>query len=154
MIEVRRYRPGEENEVWSVYFGSTHHVVSRDYTPEQISRWAPDSIDSDAWRRRLEKTKPFVAVIDNQIVGFAELEADGHIGYFYCHHEFQRQGIGSAIMKELVGEAKRLELETLFAEVSTTAIEFFIAKGFRVEQERINLVCGAPAKQYLVRMPV
>ena len=150
-MQIRRYQAGEEAAIWMVYFGSTRHVVGKEYTPEQVRRWAPDSPDWENWATRLAQMNPFVAVIDGQIVGFTELEADGHINKFYCHHEFQRRRIGTALFHALEQEAVRLGIASLFAEVSTTGIKFFLAKGFVIEEERCNTVCNAPAKQFAVR---
>ena len=141
--------PGEEPAIWAVYYGSTRHVVARDYTAAQVARWAPDAPDMAAWITKLAHTNPFVAVLDGKIVGFAELEPDGHIDCFYCHHAYQRRGIGTHLLLAVEAEGHRLRLR-LYAEVSTTAIPFFLAKGFRVLQERINTVCDAPAKQFFV----
>ena len=111
-------------------------------------------MDSRAWTDKLAKTKPFVAIINRQIVGFAELEENGHIDRFYCHQDSQRQGIGTALLEAVEGEAVRLGLKSLVSEVSTTGIQFFLAKGFKVTQERTNIVCHAPAKQFLVSKQV
>lgn len=150
-MDIRRYQPGEEAAIWSVYYGSNRHVVSREYTDEQVKRWAPERPDMQAWTRRLADSNPFVAVVDGTILGFAELEQNGHIDYFYCHQDFQRQGIGTRLLAAVEDEAHRIDLSVLFAEVSTTGIHFFLVNGFLVESERANVVCGAPAKQFLVR---
>ena len=89
----------------------------------------------EEWRERLKSKNPYVAVIDQKIVGFAELEADGHIDYFYCHQAYQAQGIGTALLKTLESEARKKELGSLYAEVSVTAYPFFRAKGFLVTKE-------------------
>ncbi|MBN9230901.1 MAG: GNAT family N-acetyltransferase [Legionella sp.] len=39
--------------------------------------------------------------MDNTIVGFTEFESNGHIDYFYVHHEYLGCGIGSSIMAEV-----------------------------------------------------
>ena len=131
-----------------VYYYSKRNIVALEYTPEQVTRWAPDDRDMESWAEKLARTNPFVAVLENRIVGFAELEPNGHIDCFYSHHEFQRKGIGSALMQEVLAEADRMGLTRLFAEVSTTARDFFLAKGFRIDEETNNVVCGHPAKQY------
>ncbi|MHC5079930.1 MAG: GNAT family N-acetyltransferase [Planctomycetota bacterium] len=113
-MEIRRYRPGEERAIWEVYYGSTRNVVAREYTEEQVKRWAPDDDDMERWKRKLARTNPFVAVIEGKIVGFAELEKDGHIDCFYCHHEVQRMGIGRALWHAVEAEAERLGLKNLF----------------------------------------
>lgn len=150
-IEIRRYQPGEEKEIWSVYYGSTRVVVARDYTKAQILRWAPDDKDMEEWSERLKKMNPFVAILNSQIVGFAEIENDGHIDHFYCHKDFQGQGVGSSLLERLEAEARELGVTTMYAEVSVTAYSFFRARGFEVTEERENIVCEAPAKQYLMR---
>jgi len=150
-IHIRRYQPGEEQAIWTLYFDTTHQVVARDYTAEQVDRWAPENDDLKAWKQKLARTKPLVAIIEDQIVGFAELEDDGHIDTFYGHYRWQRQGVGTALLEAVEAEAKRAGIEVLFAEVSTTAVAFFLAKGFEVTEERASRVCGTPAKQYMMR---
>ena len=38
----------------------------------------------------------------------------------------------------------------LYVEVSTTALDFFLAHGFKIDGETNNVVCGQVAKQYLM----
>ena len=76
-MNIRRYDPREAAELWSLYFNTTHQVVAREYTEDQVNRWAPADLDMCAWTRKLARTNPFVAVENDQIVGFAELEPDG-----------------------------------------------------------------------------
>jgi len=147
-MNIRRYRLGEEPEIWGVLYSATRNVIAREYTLEQVERWAPDDRDMEAWRVKLTKTNPFVAKVGDRIAGFAELEPDGHIDCFYCHHQFQRQGVGAALMAEVFAEARRLGLTRLYAEVSTTAHAFFLANGFVVDEETNDVVCGQPAKQF------
>ena len=70
---------------------------------------------------------------------------------FYCHYAWQRKGIGSELLRSIEDEARSLGLASLCTEVSTTGIAFFRSRGFEVEEERVNTVCGAPAKQFIVR---
>jgi len=153
-MEIRRYRPGEEAAIWAVFYGSTHNIVAQRYTQAQVRRWAPDDKDMGEWCDRLRQKTPFVAVINSQIVGFAELESNGHIDCFYCHHEHQRQGIGSQLLAAVETEALELGLSVLFAEVSLTGIEFFKAKGFEIEEHRTNTVCDGTAEQFLVKKTI
>jgi putative acetyltransferase len=147
-MEIRRYKPGEERCIWDVYYSSTHNVVAAEYTSEQVNRWAPDDYDPSRWAIRLKASNPFVAIVDHRIVGFAELLDSGEIDYFYCHHEYQRQGAGSALLHAVETNAGDLGLSELTAKVSTTAVDFFLHKGFRILEETNNIVCGAPAKQF------
>ncbi len=78
-LEIRRYKRGEEAGVWGVYFAATRESIARDYHPDLIERWAPEHHDMSKWVERLEQKQPFVAVINQEIVGMAEIEPDGFI---------------------------------------------------------------------------
>ncbi len=151
IMQVRRYRRGEEEEMWSLYFNTAHQIWLGHYTSEQIERWAPRNKDLLEWKNRLLQKDPFVAVVNGQIVGFAELDLDGHIDMFYGHVEWQRKGVGTQLLAALENEARRLSLSEIFAESSSVAVEFFKAKGFDVTEVRENIVCGSPAKQFIIR---
>ena len=67
-----------------------------------------------------------------KILGFAELEDDGHIDYFYCDHEHQRRGVGSRLYEAIEKEARRRAIQRLHAAVSVTAKAFFFGWGSRL----------------------
>jgi GNAT superfamily N-acetyltransferase len=150
-MNIRRYEPGEEEELWQLYHGTTHEIIGQYYTPDQIARWAPSQMDVVKWKDRIESRNPFVAERDGAILGFAELEPDGHIDYFYCHHQWQRKGVGTALYRALETEARRQGVTVLYAEVSVPARPFFLSMGFEIVEEQVNLVCGAPAKRFVMR---
>jgi GNAT superfamily N-acetyltransferase len=150
-MNVRRYRRGEEEALWRLYHDTTHLINGRDYTAEQVERWAPAEIDMGKWVERVRARNPFVAEEDGAILGFAELESDGHIDYFYCHHRWQRKGVGKALFRTLEDEAIRLGIRSLRAEVSVTAREFFASMGFEIVEEQEKIVCGAPARRFLMQ---
>ena len=149
-MNVRRYRVGEEDKLWKLRNDTTRAVIGRDYTEAQVRRWAPDRIDPD-WHEKIRKKNPFVAEHDGEIVGFAELEPDGHINDFYCHHQWQRRGVGTLLQAAIEAEASRLKIDTLLLESSVTAHRFFLSQGFVIVEEKENLVCGSPAKQFIMR---
>lgn len=100
------------------------------------------------WASRLRTKNPFVVVAGNQIVGMAELDETGFIDYFYVHPDFQRQGVGSALLSTLEAEAQAMHLPSLVADVSITARDFFEARGFDVIEARSNVIIGHPAPNF------
>lgn len=147
---IRRYKPGEEKRLWQLYHDTTHIINGRDYTHEQCDRWAPAVVDMSKWEQRIRAKNPFVAEEDNKILGFGELEGDGHIDYFYCDHEHQRRGIGSKLYEAIESEARRMEIPRLHAAVSVTAKAFFLRMGFQVVREQRNIICGAIAQNFIM----
>ena len=149
-MEIRRYHLGEEEEIWQLFYNTVHIVNQRDYTKEQIERWAPQNKDMKKWAERIKKKNPFVAVEGGEVLGFGELEKDGHIDCFYVHHNYQGKGVGSELYEAIEKEAIKQKMPCLFAEVSATAKGFFLAKNFKIKEEKNNIVCGAPAPQFIM----
>jgi GNAT superfamily N-acetyltransferase len=153
-LEIRRHLPGEEMALQEIYFEATRRSNSRDYTSEQVERWVANHADLVDWTSRLAGTKPFVAVIDGRPIAFGELEPNGHIDFFYCHPDWEGRGAGSELIRAIAAEALKLGLKTLHAEVSVTAEPFFAKQGFLTVEVRIPIICGAPAKQYIMRKDI
>lgn len=151
MLNIQRYKPGDEERLWRLYYDTTHLVNGKDYTSEQCERWAPANVDMAKWCERIRARNPFVAEENGQILGFAELEPDGHIDFFYCHHEHLRRGIGKMLYRALEEEARRLKIPCLHAAVSISAKGFFLRMGFHVEKEQRNIVCGTVAPNFIMR---
>jgi putative acetyltransferase len=150
-MNVRRYKPGEEERLWQLYHDTMHIINGKDYTPEQCERWAPAVTDMPKWKRRIREKNPFVVEEEGKILGFAELEDDGHIDFFYCDHEHQRQGIGSRLYEAIESEARRMEISRLHAAVSLNAKAFFLRMGFQVVKEQRNVICGAVAPNFIMQ---
>lgn len=153
-MEVRRYRPGEEHELWLLFHNTIRNVNIRDYSEAQVRVWAPDTIDPEKWRRRIEGINPFVCVEAGVIVGYSDVQPDGLVDHFFVHHEWQRQGVGSRLMEAIHNEATRVGLERLHSEVSITARPFYEAWGFRVERPQVVEDAGVQFQSYLMVKPL
>lgn len=115
-----------------LFYDTVHNINIQDYTPEQVDAWAPQYMDYRRWNEHLHSKMSYVAELDGKIIGFAQLEPDGHIDCFYCHKDFQGMGVGSKLLDTLQTQAEALGIKRLFAEVSITAKGFFEHKGFQV----------------------
>jgi putative acetyltransferase len=137
-IVIRNYQREDAQALANIYYNTIHQINREHYTNKQIDAWAPSSsLNTKEWTQRFAKTKPIVAIVKDQIVGFAEFEPDGHIDCFYCHHEWIGKGIGSALMEEILQRAKKNHIHRIFAEVSITARPFFEKYGFKVVTEQM-----------------
>lgn len=150
-MPVRRYRAGDEDALWRVYHSAIHIIAARDYTQEQVDAWAPGSVDPDLWRRRMEGINPFVVEIEQEIVGYADVQATGYIDHFFVSGHFPRRGIGALLMKTVHEEALRMGLEELTSDVSRTAQPFFARFGFAVVEQRCSMLRGVVVPNALTR---
>ncbi|WP_197441717.1 GNAT family N-acetyltransferase [Thalassoglobus polymorphus] len=129
---MRRYRPGEELELWELFYNTIRTVNSRDYSTEQVQTWAPDEMNREKWHARIAGMNPFVCEVASEIVGYAALIETGYIDHFYVHHQWQRQGVGNSLVTKIFETANGLGLSELTSDVSITAKPFFESKGFEV----------------------
>lgn len=151
-IKVRTYQETDAPTLAMIYYHTIHNINIRDYSEEQVNAWAPyDSVeDYSGWQKKLAMVRPFVAVINDIIVGFAEFEPNGHIDCFYVHHEFQGKGVGSALMVAIVDKAQKEDIVRIFAEVSITARPFFEAKGFQLVKEQQVTIRGVKLTNFVM----
>jgi putative acetyltransferase len=147
---VREYTPSDLEAVVSLFQRSVHEVASRDYSPTQISAWAPEHPDREAWARRLETSGVFVCERKKQIVGFARIDTEGLIDLLYVHPEFQRQGVARELFAEVCSWAERRGIVHLRSEVSITARAFFESVGFRVVNPQVVERRGASLTNFVM----
>jgi GNAT superfamily N-acetyltransferase len=129
-MRVRTYEIGDTQEIVKLFYDTIHEVNIRDYTQAQVDAWAPAALDIASWTKSLSSKFTFVAEEGDKIAGFGELETSGHIDRFYCHQDFQRQGVGRLILAQIDLKARKLGIKKLFTEASITAKPFFESQGF------------------------
>jgi len=140
-VIVRPYIKTDCNALTKIYYNTIHNINIKDYNEEQVNAWAPESsLQGEGWSKKWEKSPPWVALIDDQIVGFTEFENSGHIDCFYCHHQYQGKGVGKALMKHIKNIANDNGISRIWAEVSITAKSFFERQEFEVvKKQTVNL---------------
>ena len=113
-----------------------------DYSDEQVAAWAPRVPDSEEWHARMAARRTLVAQEGNAVVGFAELESDGHLNTLYLRKDAVGRGVGRRLYEAVERKARGQGLERIFTEASITARPFFEPRGFHVVRERTVVVRG------------
>jgi len=127
---IRRYDAADLDAVMSVFLRSVRGVASRDYDAGQIAAWA--QVDRDVWSHRRLDRPTWVALIDDAIAGFIDLEGSGHIDMLFVDPAHQRRGVASALLDTVENAARVQRLAVLDTDASITARPFFENHGFQV----------------------
>jgi putative acetyltransferase len=151
---LRRFQPGDEPALLRVHRSAILLIASRHYTLAQIQAWAPPDPDPAQWRERMHLLKPFVALLGGEIVGYADLQGNGHIVHCFVSGHHPRRGIGGALMQRIHEEAAALQLGQLTAHVSLAAEGFFGHFGFEVVERQTPVVRGVALANALMRKPL
>ncbi|MBU2115276.1 MAG: GNAT family N-acetyltransferase [Gammaproteobacteria bacterium] len=150
MYHIRPYQPGEEPQLRELFYNTVHNVNQRDYDDAQRNAWAPAQYDKNAWAMRMQESEPFVALDNDTIVGFADVQPDGYIDFFFCHHAYQGKGVGKALMQHILKTGKRYGVKRFYADVSLTAKPFFEHYGFAVLRQQQKEVRGVVLTNFLM----
>lgn len=134
-MDILDYKISYSREIADLFYNSIHNINTAIYSQEQLDAWAPTPIDYEHWSARLELKKPFVAVKENTVLGFIELESDGHIDCLYVHPDHQRKGVAAKLLLHLCDAAVQQNIAELHLEASKLAKPFFESFGFTVVGE-------------------
>ena len=99
----------------------------------------------------MESINPFVAVEENEIVGYGDIQQSGYIDHFYVSGHRPRRGIGTLLMRTLHDEAFRLDVTELTSDVSLTAQPFFARFGFEIVEHKTKVIRGVAVPNALMR---
>jgi putative acetyltransferase len=129
---VRDYESGDAGFICRLFYETVRTVNLGDYSSEQVRAWAPEIPDPAAWHERMSSRHTLVADESGEVVGFAELENDGHLDMLYCRVDTVGRGVGSLLYAAVEQRARGLGLGRISTEASITARPFFERRGFAV----------------------
>lgn len=132
-MNIRDYKPEDCKHLAQLFYDTVHSVNARDYTEEQLNVWAAGNVDLEKWNKSFLEHYSVIAVENDSIVGFGDMDQTGYLDRLYVHKDCQRQGIATAIcdkLEESVHTAKYI------THASITAKPFFEKRGYKVIKEQ------------------
>ena len=147
---VRLFQPKDTEQIAQIFHDTVRQINIKDYSLAQVKAWSPDNIYFRDWLAICSSRFTYVAEENKKIIGFGELETNGHIDCFYCHFQYQGQGVGTKIYRAIEAKAVELHLARLYTEASITAKPFFTKQGFSVIKEQQVSCRGENFVNYLM----
>ena len=130
---IRQYEPTDCEDLVKLFYHTVHTINAKDYSQEQLNVWATDKIDLEVWNKSLSEHYTVVAVENNIIVGFGDIDKSGYLDRLFVHRDYQRRGIATAICNEL---ERAVKVDKIITYASITAKPFFEQRGFNVVKEQ------------------
>lgn len=150
-MEIRRYERDDLEKITMIFQNTVHKVNIKDYTQEQVDAWAPNFIDKAKWNKTLSEHYTFVAVKNDAIIGFGDIDGYGYLDRLYVHHDYLRQGVATLICNKL--ESMIDADQTIVTHASITARPFFEKRGYRIVKEQLVERNGVFLKNYIMELP-
>ena len=146
-MRLRKYRSSDCGQLAKLFYHTVHSVNAKDYTKDQLDVWATGSVDLKEWDESFRKHHTVVAVENDEIVGFGDIDDSGYVDRLFVHQDHQGEGIASAICDELEHSAGGKKVIT---HSSITARGFFEHRGYRVIQEQTVIRNGISLTNYIM----
>ena len=129
---IREYKPTDCEDLVKLFYHTVHTINAKDYSQEQLKVWATDKIDLEVWNKSLSEHFTVVAVENNIIVGFGDIDNSGYLDRLYVHKDYQRRGVATIICDKL---EQAVKVNKMITHASITAKPFFEQRGFKVVKE-------------------
>lgn len=119
-----------------LYVDTIQSVCVNEYSAEERNVWASGINNTERWQEVMHTQYILLAIINEQVAGFATLKAWNYIDFFYVHKDFQRMGIAKGLLSMLEAEAIKHGTKILSSDISKTARPFFEKNGFTALKEQ------------------
>ncbi len=142
-VSTRDYQTQDAPALAALFRAAILETGPAAYTAEQCAAWAASADDAEAWAQRLQDNWVRVAVDEEgEIAGFGAIRMPGHIDLIFTAPDYNRQGVGSLILEDLLELAAAMGAKQLTTTASEIARPFFEKHGFRVQESGAHERCG------------
>ncbi len=127
------YRPEDLPRIAVLFYETVHMVCAKDYTKQQLDAWATGEIDENAWNESFLAHTTLLAWENGELLGFADMTAEGYLDRLYVSRAHRRQGVATALLTAL---EEAIPAREYTAHVSFTARPFFERMGYVIIKEQ------------------
>lgn len=107
-----------------------------DYDLAQVEAWS--KVDKLSFNDNLLATKSRLVVNQDEIVGFGNIDDRGYIDLFYISADYQRQGVGQQLLKDLEKSSQAL----MFSVNSSITAKLFEKMGYQELKQNLVYLRG------------
>ncbi len=146
---IREATADDLDQILDLFEGTILYINSKDYSPKQIAVWK-DAKDKSVWLQKIETQSFFVAHLDDKIIGFSSVDAEGYLDFMYVHKDHQGKGIARLLLKTVEQAARSAKIHRIWCSVSITAQPFFAKHGFIHYEDEHKMLSGVHFKNALM----
>ena len=111
---IREYKPADCEQLAELFYNTVHSINAKDYAEEQLNVWATGRVDLQEWNLSFLKHKTIVAIKNDEIVGFGDIDDSGYLDRLFVHKDYQGMGVASAMCRERLSHSMHLLRQSHF----------------------------------------
>ncbi|HSD40049.1 MAG TPA: GNAT family N-acetyltransferase [Rhodocyclaceae bacterium] len=129
-FETCDFNPADAPELARLFRDAIKITAASDYSTEQLAAWEKSADDEAAFAAALNEGWVRIAVDDEGIVGFAQLNMPGHLAMLYTAPRAARRGVATLLMDDMHMLAAAMGAKKITVEASSLARAFLAKEGF------------------------
>lgn len=137
VLIIRNYEPKDLEEIIRLFKKTIFEINIADYDLAQVEAWS--KVDKLSFNDNLLATKSRLVVNQDEVVGFGNIDDRGYIDLFYISADYQRQGVGQQLLKDLEKSSQALMFSV---NSSITAKAFFEKMGYQELKQNLVYLRG------------
>jgi putative acetyltransferase len=141
-LSMRPFLPADAPLLADIFRASVEELTADDYSNGQREAWPAAVDDETAFGARLASQLTLLGMLGGSPVGFASLKGTDQLDMLYVHPAAAGQGVGTMLIDALEKLAASRGAGRLTADVSDSALDFFMRRGFEPQQRNTVTVGG------------
>ena len=149
-MHIRPYTAADAALLADIFNRAVAVIGARHYSPEQIAAWLDGGMEGDETHARCSDGRLVLVAVDaaDAAVAFADLEDNGHIDMLFVAPEWAGRGVASALLDEVLRQARARGITRVHVEASEAARPVFLRKGFALLHRREFTRAGTQLHNY------
>ena len=148
-MKFREYQSFDLKELCELFYETITIINKYDYNDEQIRVWSNRRNVLLKQDNFFNSLYTIVAIENNKIVGYGNIDKNGYLDHLYVHKNYQRRHIATLLCDKLENYNK--EIKELTVHSSITAKPFFEKRGYKVVKEQTVELDGVNINNYLMK---
>ena len=137
-----------------VYLDAVTTIGPARYSPTQVLAWIKFADEPQQFWDFILSGTTFAAEMHTGAVGFCGIAEDGHVLSVYVRGSSARQGVGSALLAQVLEHSKASSASALYAEASEFSLPLFQKFGFCLVGTEHVIQYNTEFRRYRVRRDV
>ena len=151
-MKIRAYQPADCIRMVQLFFDVVRSGATEEYPIAQLAEWAGADVDISDWAKSF--TEHYTVVAENEdgeLIGFGDLNPNGHFDRLFVRRDLHRRGVASMISDELERFAGEHAIAVVFTQSCAASRAFFEKRGYRVMKRQPFEDHGATYENYIMR---
>jgi putative acetyltransferase len=138
-VLIRKAVIEDASRFLEIHNASIREICASDYSPDQIEAWATFRTAED-FRYRITKDVSYVAEVDGNVVGYVRFSPrTNELCSLHVHPSHARLGIGTALIRHAISDARRRKMSHFWLHSSLTAVPFYESLNFVREVDTTHM---------------